>query len=201
MSTLVCDNSAADVNMPGQCGAGQQVNFAKCPLAGAAGSCADYQAVIARCLGRVRRWQVPPNWSKPQWMEEAQAQAQAEVAAAMAHGGAVEISAFWPQLTSRILNSVLKRYRQEWSFAGHCGYSMGFDPPIPEGKASECAPAGCPLEEALAQLPEADRALLESLYWHQRTESQVAVDWGISQQAISKRKRRIFKRLAKILQD
>ena len=153
MNPLGCYKAAADLNVPAECGAGQRVNCAKCPLAGAAGSCADYQAVVVQCLRRVRRWQVPPNWSKPQWMEEAQAQAQAEVVVALAHGGAAEIAAFRPQLASRILNSVLKRYRQEWSFVKHCGRSISVDSPVPGGQYLEFAPTGCPLEEALGQLP------------------------------------------------
>ncbi len=201
MNPLGCDIAAADLNVPAQCGASERPNCAKRPLAGAAGSCADYQAVVVQCLRRVRRWHVPPNWTKPQWMEEAQAQAQAEVAAALAHDGAAEIAAFRPQLASRILNSVLKRYRQEWSFVRRCGRNIIVEPPAPDCQASGSETAGSPLEQALAQLPDADRSLLQSLYWQQCTESQVAVDWGISQQAISKRKRRIFKRLAANLQD
>ncbi|NNM89135.1 MAG: sigma-70 family RNA polymerase sigma factor [Phycisphaerae bacterium] len=187
--------------MPHQCGADQRENCAQCPLAGSAMPCANYQAIIAQCLGRIRRWQVPPNWSKPQWLEESQAQAQAEVVVALATGSAAAVNAGTPQLASRILNSVLKRYRQEWSFARHCGHTMSFEPGTANREALEDSPALCPLEEALACLPESDRALMKALYWDRRSEAQAATDLGVSQQAVSKRKRRVLARLAVILRN
>ncbi len=201
MSTVVAGCLSANAKVPFRCAAVPCGHGARCPFADSAASCVDCQAVVAQCLRRVSRWHVPPNWSKPQWMEEAQAQAQAEAVAALTHGDVeTEVDVKWPQLASRVLNSVLKRYRQEWSFAGHCGHNLSLDPPAPEGRDLETQ-AACPLTEAIDQLPTLDQALLELLYWQRRTECQVAVNLGISQQAVSKRKRQILKRLAVILQD
>ena len=202
MSTVVAGCLSANVKKPLRCAAVPCGHGGRCPFADSAASCVDCQAVLAQCLRRVSRWHVPPNWSRPQWMEEAQAQAQAEAVAALAHGDVeAEVDVKWPQLASRILNSVLKRYRQEWSFAGRCGQLMSFDPPARNGPDSELGPTRCPVEEAVAQLPAPDQALLAALYWQRRTESQVAKTLGVSQQAINKRKRQILKRLAAILQD
>ncbi len=48
------------------------------------------------------------------------------------------------------------------------------------------------LKQSLTSLPEADRHLLEHLFWEGRTETEIADGLGISQQAVSKRKRKIL---------
>ncbi len=55
------------------------------------------------------------------------------------------------------------------------------------------------LHTALAQLLQKDRQLIEALYFEEQTEEAVGQSLGISQQADSKRKNRILKKLQKIL--
>ena len=155
---------------------------------------------VKRCLARVRHWKVPPNWSRHQWLEEAAAQA--ELAATIERPTVGEPSASRLRanaIASRILNSVLKSYRQEWSFARHCGRCIVCEPAEPDDPDDGVAPMLPCLPCALAQLSEPDRRLIQMLYWEHRTEAQIAADFGISQQAISKRKRRIFLQLSSTL--
>ena len=155
---------------------------------------------VKRCLARVRHWKVPPNWSRHQWLEEAAAQA--ELAATIERPTVGEPSASRLRanaIASRILNSVLKSYRQEWSFARHCGQCVVREPARRDDTGDEVAPMLPCLPSALGQLCEPDRRLIQMMYWEHRTEAHIAADFGISQQAISKRKRRIFLQLSSTL--
>jgi len=161
----------------------------------------ECQNVLEKCLGRVRRWRTPPNWQRSQWMEEARALASFTMTEAMHNVAPLgEASALDPgKLESRMLNGVLKRYRQEWSFARHCWSQLNFEPPErsePDDSIQFMVPH---LNEAILTLSQQDQQLLRMLYWEHHTESRIAADSGISQQAISKRKRRIFSELAKNL--
>lgn len=55
------------------------------------------------------------------------------------------------------------------------------------------------LYQALKQLDEEERWLIEKLYFCEYTEKEVAVILGVSRQAVNKRKQRILKKLANIL--
>jgi DNA-directed RNA polymerase specialized sigma24 family protein len=106
------------------------------------------------------------------------------------------------RLESRIHNNLLKRYRQEWSFAHHCCRAVDTVKPA-EPKALDETPdlmlSG--LKNALAALSEPERRLIEMLYWQQRNESQVAAEMGVSQPAINKRKRLILSKLSNIINN
>jgi DNA-directed RNA polymerase specialized sigma24 family protein len=51
----------------------------------------------------------------------------------------------------------------------------------------------------MTDLPDSDRQLIERLFWQGFTETEIAGGLGISQQAVSKRKRRILTALRRIL--
>ncbi len=51
------------------------------------------------------------------------------------------------------------------------------------------------LQRSLDLLPEPDYCLIEGIFWGARSEIDIAEELGISQQAVSKRKRRILKTL------
>jgi DNA-directed RNA polymerase specialized sigma24 family protein len=51
------------------------------------------------------------------------------------------------------------------------------------------------VESSLDGLAEPDRGLIRRLFWDGRSEDDLASEWGVSQQAVSKRKQRILKQL------
>jgi RNA polymerase sigma factor (sigma-70 family) len=51
----------------------------------------------------------------------------------------------------------------------------------------------------MTDLPEDDRRLIECLFWEGRTEQDIAGRLGITQQAVSKRKRKILLKLRRNL--
>jgi DNA-directed RNA polymerase specialized sigma24 family protein len=167
--------------------------------------------VLNRCLKRIRSWRPPPNWSWPDWLEEVGALAEAISCHAEREfdpSRGVPLDAFTYQ---RVIARALTRYRQEWAYALHCVpdyLSVAFSPgdedadhvlPSAEtcfpGRVPESAPALETLQDALGSLSSADRKLMELLFWEDLTESQVARRFGVSQPAISKRKRAALCRL------
>ena len=155
--------------------------------------------MLQRCLQRVRKWRTPLNWSAGQWMEEAAAQAalacvesRSRYADGVVKSGSSE---------SWISNCLLQRYRQEWSFARHCSRPVVCEPYEPEEVDGDMAPMVPRLQAVLTRLPQPDRQLIHMLYWEHQTETQVAAALGVSQQAISKRKHRIFSRLCAFLKE
>ncbi len=154
---------------------------------------------VSRCMARVQRWKVPPNWSRCQWLEEASAQAELAAITSQTVCQSVTAPGIVNTFDSRIHNSVLHRYRQEWSFARHCGLPVAREPvedDEPEDEVDAMLPC---IPDALARLSEPDRRLLQMLYWEHRSEAQIAADMGVTQQAISKRKRRILSALSTVL--
>jgi hypothetical protein len=78
------------------------------------GECKD--AIVARCLSRIRRWRVPANYSRNDWAEElAAVVACAAVVAQCEYDDSrgVPLDAF---LYERVFAAALARYRQEWRF-------------------------------------------------------------------------------------
>ncbi len=154
---------------------------------------------VSRCMARVQRWKVPPNWSRCQWLEEASAQAELAAIACQTMDKSVPAPGILNTYDNRIHNSVLHRYRQEWSFARHCGLTVVREPVEKDDPEDESAAMLPSIPNALGKLSEPDRRLIEMLYWKHCSESQVAADMGVSQQAISKRKRRILSTLSAVL--
>ena len=157
--------------------------------------------VISGCLKRVRSWRVPPRWSNQDWFEEMRAEA--TLAALQAARDfdptrGVPWSAF---LRRRILDAALTRYRREWAYATRRASVEAWDEVgAVEGERHPSHEAIYErLQEALGGLPRADAWLIEGLFWEGKTEAGLGVTLGISQQAVSKRKKGIFKRLRRAI--
>jgi DNA-directed RNA polymerase specialized sigma24 family protein len=93
----------------------------------------------------------------------------------------------------RVLARVLARYRREWAYGRRCDS----DTPDVGNESWAIGPmSSAPiLEEApgiLDRLAEADRNLIRRLFVDRWTEAQIARELGISQPAVSKRKRAIL---------
>ena len=149
----------------------------------------NYVPVLERCLRRIRRWAVPPNWSRPDWLEEAQACGALAACQADRDFDPLRGIPFDGFVYTRVMAAALTRYRQEWSYAGHCP-SQAYDCPgqMVIADLAEQLQAQTSARELLGLLAEQDRWLLEQAFWHQATEAHIARLLGISQQAVSKRK-------------
>jgi DNA-directed RNA polymerase specialized sigma24 family protein len=159
----------------------------------------DADDAIRRAFGAVRNWRTPPNWSRRDWHREARA----IIAAAGCRADldydpkrGVPRAAF---VYKCAVASVWTRYRQEWAYA----LRFAAAPPMIAEQ-----PASMPrwpndsdramdrlLRDALNQLPSMDQWLIQQLFWNRKTEDQLAAALRISQQAVSKRKGRVLKRL------
>ncbi len=156
--------------------------------------------ILAGCLRRIRSWRVPPNWSARDWFGEMQSNSAAALWQAKCEYDptrGVPLGAFE---RLRVIASAWTRYRQEWSYASHCPPQE--DRIVPETATrdgSSLAPMVDPVRDALAQIPEADRWLLEQLFWAESSETSVAQKLGVSQQAVSKRRGAVLRRLRDLL--
>ncbi len=159
-------------------------------------------AIWASCRKRIGRWRLPPHWSSHDWLEEMHAQAAA--AAFQAIGDydpqrGVPRSAF---VRLRILSSLRTRYRQEWSYALHCGpKAAAGDEANPADERPAPPRADEALRPSLARLPDPDRWLLQRLFWEGCTEKDLAAELGIAQSTVNKRKRSILLGLRRTIGD
>ena len=92
----------------------------------------------------------------------------------------------------RTLSALIARFRSEWS---HARVSTGAGRPSNPRGTEANTDARRALLDALGLLPESESWLLRRLYSDQATESALAHELGISQQAVSKRKRAAIARL------
>jgi DNA-directed RNA polymerase specialized sigma subunit len=97
------------------------------------------------------------------------------------------------------MEAALGRYRQEWRFVIRYGAVLG----EPDGDASRIeavdSDLGPSLRKAVNLLPPAEKRLIAELFWQERTEASVAEGSGVSQQAVSKRKKAILRHLRQAL--
>lgn len=155
-----------------------------------------WEARYSGCLRRFRNRPPPPHWSVCDWMTEVAAIAAAAAVQAKRDfqwelGRELGSFVWW-----RMQRAVLKRYREEWRYGQHLKTasveSVSF--------AGEDLPSDNLLDglrEGLARLSTFDRQLVQLLFTAGLTESEVAGRWGLSQQAVSKRKTKIIKNLRK----
>ena len=171
---------------------------ATAPLTAVAGSAAETHDadILNHCLRRIRAWRVPPNWSAHDWFGEMRMNSAVALWKAKCDydpNRGVPLDSFE---RLRVIASARTRYRQEWSYALHCPAVRS---PAEEERqidaASGLRQVDDPVREALAQIPEADRCLLEQLFWAEYSEATVARKLGVSQQAVSKRKKAALKHL------
>jgi DNA-directed RNA polymerase specialized sigma subunit len=100
----------------------------------------------------------------------------------------------------RVLTSTLTRYRQEWAYAFRS--AQEYDPDSSDSRLLDSTTTevfndwpGSPL----ARLSKPDLWLVEQLFLRDRTEADIAIQIGITQPAISKRKRAIVMQLRRYI--
>lgn len=151
---------------------------------------------------RARSWRTPPNWSFSDWCDEILAAAissawQAKQDFDPSRG--VPLAEF---VSARIKARALTRYRQEWRFALGTVLSdteiierlIDADPTTHSSRAAFES-----LDRALEQLSGQERWLIDQIFWHHRTETDIAAELQISQPAVNKRKRAALLRLRALL--
>jgi RNA polymerase sigma factor (sigma-70 family) len=153
----------------------------------------DWPRIWGACLRRTRSWPIPPRWTAWDWREEIDAEGIAAACNAIRNFDPSRGPTLGSYVYHQILSGALARYRQEWSYALRCSPA-----PFSQDRATE-DPAPLPateeterLKTTISSLVEQDRRLIERLFWDGWTEAQVAGSLGITQQAVSKRKRKIL---------
>jgi DNA-directed RNA polymerase specialized sigma24 family protein len=158
--------------------------------------------VVQGCLKKVRKWRVPPHWSEHDWFEEIGAELAVAVVVAARDFDASRGVPWEGFLGRRVMFAALSRYRREWSYAirqvsleaiGEYG-RPGADSLLVRDALSRL------IYDALDRLPRADASLIEAIFWGGETEAGLARSLGVSQQAINKRKRSIFRTLQRLFQ-
>ena len=149
----------------------------------------------ARCWTRIRTWRVPPRWSYRDWYDEARALGEATAGGALRDFDPHRVVPLDAFLYRRVVNAVWTRYRQEWVYGRRTRPGEAIpDRPAPEQPGPD-ANTLARLEAALGSLAELDRGLIRQLFWVGRCEDDLAREWGVSQQAVSKRKQIILQEL------
>ncbi len=149
-------------------------------------------------MRQARAWRVPPRWSAYDWFDELQAEGAAAAIQAERDydpGRGVPLSEY---IRLCVRHRMLKCCHKEWSYA----LRWVCIPELPEYSIEDvpCSPSESDdLQVALARLIESDRWLIDRLYWRGETEFEVGLSLGISQQAISKKKRSILCQLRRLL--
>jgi RNA polymerase sigma factor (sigma-70 family) len=153
----------------------------------------QWAPVLESVFKRIRGWRVPPRWSVRDWSEELKALSLAAAWHALGDFDptyGVPLPVF---LRERILATALTRYRQEWAYSMRCSEEVQN-----EGKPRSPfrhLPAHESFVDAVARLAAIDRWLIEQIFWHGRSEAEVSKHLGISQQAVSKRKKSALRAL------
>jgi hypothetical protein len=162
------------------------------PVAPAQPDSTAWPVLWARCWGRIRTWRVPPRWSPRDWCDEARALGEATACGAVRDFDPHRLVPLDAFLYSRVVDAVWTRYRQECSFGRRTRPGEAIpDRPAPE-RTEPDADTLARLEAALGSLAELDRGLIRQLFWDGRCEDDLAREWGVSRQAVSKRKQKIL---------
>ena len=162
---------------------------------------ATTHAVVESCLKRARRWRVPPRWSSREWWEENRAEAALIVLNAARDYDADRGVSWESFLRSRLMAGLLPRLRREWKssrFLTDTTVLDFLDVRARTRREFTDDEVGI-LYISIGRLSPADRQVLQRLYWDGMTESGLAVILGLSQQAISKRRKSIIVRLKNLL--
>ena len=154
---------------------------------------ADWPRLWEACRRRTRSWPIPPRWTASDWREELDAESLAAACRAFRSYDPSRGTAIGSFVYHQILAAALTRYRQEWNYALRCSsFPLSQDFILKADREAIIAEESEHLARSMSRLVDADRRLLERLYWDGCTEAEVAGTLGISQQAVSKRKRRIL---------
>jgi RNA polymerase sigma factor (sigma-70 family) len=159
--------------------------------------------VVSSSLRRIRRWRVPPSWTTREWFEEVESEANVaglQASQEFDETRGVPREAF---LRQRVMRRTLALYRREWSYAVRRVVEDELDLRAEVGKKD---PAKYVvklrvLQRSLELLPEPDLCIIEGIFWGARSETEIAEELGITQQAVSKRKRKILDVLRKSIKS
>jgi len=173
------------------------------------------QKAVQVALHQARQWRCPIHWDGKEWQKELDAIAKAAAFEACFYfdeqrGITLETFVFW-----QVLTALRDFHRREWAyFAFHCGHLTKVSDEGEAGEGDESAEvceevATEGLEQewrrylifwALERLSERERQVMKRLYWDGRTEAEIAHELGISQQAVSKIKRKAIQKLRELLE-
>ena len=160
----------------------------------------DPLRLVGTCLRRIFGWRVPPNWSISEWRKEMRAEAACAAWQAVCNYNPSLGVPFRAFARSQVLTSTLTRCRQEWAYALRS--RQEHDPESSDSKLLDSTDfavfRGWP-GPALARLSKPDLWLIEQLFLKGRTETDIAAEIGITQPAISKRKRAILMQLRRYI--
>jgi hypothetical protein len=165
----------------------------------------ELSAALRRAVRKILSWRIPPNWSAHDWLDEVKAMTaaaccQAELDYDLERG--VPLGAF---LYQRALSCAWTRYRQEWAYALRFAQKedgTGCDEAAAPRTSllKVCSPDDS-LQCALLELPFADQWLIRQLFWNSVSEKKLGRALKITQQAVSKRKRKIICKLRQVLRE
>jgi DNA-directed RNA polymerase specialized sigma24 family protein len=166
------------------------------------GECPTESVAALGCLRRIRRWRVPPRWSERDWFEEISAETAAAALQARRDFDPARGVPWEAFLRRRVMYSALARYRREWAHAIRrvsLEVIDDYGSPGANGLPHRETVARL-IQEALGRLPRADALIIEGLFWGGKTEAGLADSLGITQQAVNKRKRTIFRTLHRVIE-
>ena len=171
--------------------------------------------ILKQSLEQVKRWRCPPHWQPDDWREEMIAVAWAALWEGLNSGIRSE-----GKLRQFIVTALMRRYREEWNYGtrwvqkpnqqenedngeDRTGWDLWdwveaeFDI---EGDEEEINFLRMVIRQALAQLSEEDRYLIERKFWDGATEREIARELGIKQPSVNRRIKKVLTKLRKILE-
>ncbi len=171
--------------------------------------------ILKQSLEKARRWRCPPHWQPDDWREELLAVAWAALWEGLNSGIRSE-----EKLRRFVVAALMKRYRDEWNYGTRWvqapsqrnndeddGSENGWDlwdwveTEIEEGEdEQEVNWLAMVVRQALSNLSEEERYLIQRKFWDGATEREIAKELGISQPAVHKRIQQALERLRKILE-
>jgi RNA polymerase sigma factor (sigma-70 family) len=172
----------------------------------------EISTIVRRCLARIRLWRVPHNWSFQDWFDEIEELATAAAWLAASDCRQSTESSFSFFLQQRILSTVRTRYRQEFLYGLRFAVSIpdqvadSDDRPSNFSRSSYREPVIEPLmfgdlAAALEKLSTDQRFVIEQLFWHERTQTELALSLGLSQRGVSKRMQSALRALRALLEE
>jgi DNA-directed RNA polymerase specialized sigma subunit len=142
---------------------------------------------------KIDKWRVPPNWTRRDWHEEMKSEAAAAALEAELDfdpSRGVPLEAF---VQERVWARAWGLYRREWTYARRCGLRLkGGDCDDVTANGFSHVEVSESLHHFLDRLPEHQHELIVMLFWEEKAEVEIAGMRSLSQQAISKQKRRIL---------
>jgi len=164
----------------------------------------DVDEAVRWALRKISSWRTPVNWSERDWCGEVKA-----ITAAAGWLADVDYdprrgvprSAFVYQ---RALTSAWTRYRQEWAYCKYLASQAntnGQRLAAPAETRMHGPGLNRTLGRAIDQLSLPEQWLIRQLFWNGATQHQLATVLRISQQAVSRRKRRALKHLRRLLHE